>query len=106
LGSRSFGCLGALEHLGDSLQLLDGFGSFQFHQFMAIAGFHPADAEIGNQKPNHVIRVEVGDEGGPVTIPAITAHIASGSNASALKAFGESLKTHHQVVNHRSVLLG
>jgi hypothetical protein len=53
-----------------------------------------------------VVCVEVGDEGGPVTIPAITAHIASGSNASALKAFGESLKTHHQVVNHRSVLLG
>jgi hypothetical protein len=53
-----------------------------------------------------VVCVEVGDEGGPVTIPAITADVAGGSNASVLKAFGESLKTHHQVVNHRSVLLG
>ena len=51
-----------LKHLRYPLQFLDGFSALEFHQFTAIAGFHPADAEIGDQKAHHVAVAKVGDE--------------------------------------------
>ena len=77
-----------MQDLGHPLQLLDGFGSLELHELMAIAGFHPADAEIGHQKANHVVVAQVGDKGSPLAIAAITADVASGGHIAVLQAFG------------------
>ena len=39
---------GPLENEGNTLQFLDCFCAFQFHQFVSIAGFDPANAKIRN----------------------------------------------------------
>ena len=95
-----------MEHLGDQLQFLNCFSALQLHQFAAIAGLDPADAKIRYQKSDHVIGVEIGNEGGPMPIAAITADVTSGRDSTILKAFGKSLQAHHQIVHYRSVLLG
>jgi len=56
---------------GDPLKFLHGFGALKLHQFPAIAGFHPADSEIGNQEANHVSIAKIGHEGGALAFMAI-----------------------------------
>ena len=62
-----------VQHFGHPLQFLDGFGTFQLHQLMAVARFHPADPEIGHEETHHVAIAEVGDERRAMGILAITA---------------------------------
>jgi hypothetical protein len=90
---------------GDPLKLLNGFGALQLHQFPAIAGFHPADSEIGNQEANHVSIAKVGHEGGAVALAAIATDVTGGGKPFGLQAAGEGLKAHDQVLNQAAVLL-
>ena len=94
-----------LEELGHALQLLNGFGAFQLHQFMPVAGFHPADAEVRHQKANEVLVAQISHKGGSLAIAAVVAYVAGGCKTSFFETAGQGLKAHHQVIHHRAVLL-
>ena len=51
-----------MQHLGHPLKFLDGVGSFQLHQFAAIAGFNPADTEVGDQETHDVSVTQICDK--------------------------------------------
>ena len=72
---------------------------------MAVAGFHPADAEIRNQKAHHVLIAQARNEGCAVAVLTIAADIASGGNSLTLQTLSKSTQAHHQVLNNGSVLL-
>ena len=96
---------GSVQHLGHPLKLLDGIRPFQFHQFAAIAGFNPADAEVGDQEANDVAITQVSDEGCSMGVGAVAAAVAAGCHSSVFQAFSEGLQAHHQIVNNGSVVL-
>jgi len=90
---------------GNALELLDGLGTLEFHQLVAVAGFHPADPVIRHEKTHHVAIAKIGHKRGTMPITVVAAHIASGSKSPLLQTIGESAKAHHQVFNNRSVVL-
>ena len=94
-----------MQRRGNTLQLLDGLSTFKLHQLVAIAGFHPANAVIGDEKTHHVAITKIGHERGPMTVTVIAAHVAGCGKSLLLQAIGKSAKAHHQVFNNRSVVL-
>ena len=49
---------------------------------------------------------EVGDERRAMGILAITAGVATGGHAAGFQAGGQGLQAHHEILNHRAVVLG
>lgn len=88
------------------MQFLDGIGPFQLHQFVTIAGFHPADPEVGDEKANHMGFPEVRHKRSAMVIQLVTTDIASGHVPLIAKTLGEGLKVQHQVIDQIAVLLG
>lgn len=93
------------QHDGDALKLFDRLCSLKFHQFMAVAGFQPVDAAVGNTEAHQVMVRQFGDEGCPKAFARFAAGVAGGDMSLLLKAAGESLEAQHQVDYHGSILL-
>ena len=88
------------------MQFLDCISPFQLHQFVTITGFHPADAEVGDEKPDHMGFSEVCHERSPVMVQLIATDVAGGHMALITQTLGEGLKGQHQVIDQMAVLLG
>jgi len=87
------------------MQLLDGISPLQLHQLMTITGFHPADSEIGNEKPHHMGFTQIRHEGSAMVVPFVTADVAGGHMSLIPQALGEGLEAQHQIVDEIAVLL-
>ena len=94
-----------MQRSGNALELLDGLGTFKFHQLVAVAGFHPADPVIRHEKTHHVAVTEIGHKRGTVAVTVIAADVTSCGKSLLLQTIRESAKAHHQVFNNRSVVL-
>jgi len=81
------------------MQFLDGINTLQLHQFVTVARFHPADPEVGNEKPDHMGFSQVRHKGSAVLIPLITTHITSGHMALITQALGKGLQAQHQIAD-------
>ena len=80
--------------------------AFGFWVAERIFNVDPTDAEIGHEKAHHMAIVEVSDERRTMTMLAFSAGVAAGGDAIGFEAGGQSLQTHHEVLNHRAVVLG
>ncbi len=71
-----------------------------------MAGFHPADAEIGDVEPHHMGVAQVGHEGDTALVLPIPADVAAGNPTTVLKAAGQGLEAEHKIIDNSAVLLG
>ena len=87
------------------MQLLNGIGALKLDELVAVAGLHPADAEIGDQETHQVTIAKVGHKGGPLAIKVIATHITSGHQPLLTHGFGQGLEAQDEILNQGSVLL-
>ena len=90
------------------MKLLNGFCTLKFHEFAPVAGFNPADPEIGHQKTNEVLIAELGHERCAIAdkVMAVIAAVAGGHNSLLLKTLSKGMKAHDQVLDDGAVLIG
>lgn len=94
--------LEAVEMGAEAVQLLDGFGSIEVHQFDAMPHLDPADAALRDEETDGVAVLQVNNQ--RCTFGAVTAQIAGGQHTCAPKALGKGLEAQHQVRHHIAVL--
>jgi len=80
------------------MEFLDGISPLQLHQFVTVTGFHPADPEVGDEKPNNMGFSQVCDKGSSVLVPLITTDVAGCHMALITQALGKGLQAQHQIV--------